>query len=132
MDKGSYIVGFVSGLFLAVLVTVMGAIIWHQHQPIHSNGGGGKHLSSPNGKYEAEAWNMQQRSFSGQERNFYSLRVKDNDTGFEVCRYEIPMPKDPVFFREGTGMIEWEKDSSAVRFGTPDQIIWSFSFPTSK
>lgn len=128
MSKGSFIAGIVIGLILAGLSALAARIVWVQTRPV-SHFGGGRHLDSPNARYKAEAWNMEDRSISGRERNFYSFRVTDNDTGFEICRYEFPMPKDPVYFREGTGSIHWENDSSIVRFGTPNQIVWSFTLP---
>jgi hypothetical protein len=132
MSKRSYIVGFASGLFLAVLVAVAGRLIWVQTRPTGMTEGGGRHLNSPSGDYEAEAWNMQQRSISGRERKFYSFRVTDNNTGFEVCRHEIPMPEDPIWFRGGAGSIDWNEDSSVVRFGSPHEVVWSFTIPKSK
>ena len=41
---------------------------------------------------------MRQRNLSGGMRNYYSFVVIDNNSGLEICRYEIPMPDDGVRF----------------------------------
>ncbi len=125
MNKRNFIAGLASGLLLAILAAVVATGIWIWTRPVEHSGGG-KHLDSPNARYKAEAWNMLERKISGGERNFYSFRVRDNGTGFEICRYEIPMPKDPVWFREGPGGIYWEADSTIVRFGTQNEAIWTY------
>jgi len=126
MSKRSFIAGLASGLLLASLAAIAARLIWVQTRPF-KHFGGGRHLDSPNAKYKAEAWNMEERSISGRERDFYSFRVTNNDTGFEICRYEFPMPKDPVWFRGGAGTIHWEQDSLVVLFGTPNEIVWSYT-----
>ena len=126
MSKRSFITGLASGLFLAFLSALAARIIWVQTRPVERSGGGSV-LDSPNAQYKAQAWNMRERSILGQERNYYSFKVTDNNTGFEVCRFEVPMPKDPIWFRGGGGAIYWKDDSLTVRFGTPSQTVWSYT-----
>ena len=126
MIKRNFVAGFASGLLLAFLAAVVATGIWIWTRPVE-RAGGGRHLDSPNTRYKAEAWNMSEQNISGGERNFYSFRVTDNDTGFEISRHEVPMPKDPVWFRGGPGGIYWDVDSLIVRFGTSTQAIWTYA-----
>jgi hypothetical protein len=125
MKKRYFIIGFGSALLFAIIIGLSGIGFWLWKKPV-SLSGGGKGLNSPVGHYQANAMNLLQRHVSGSSREYYSFTVTDNHTGLEVCRYEIPMSQKPVWFREGTGEIHWESDSSRVRFGTSDQIVWSY------
>lgn len=125
MSKRNFIAGFVCGSLLSCFAAVVVTGIWIWTRP-GDESGGGKHLDSPDGGYKAVAMNMYRRNLSGEVRKYYSLRVLSNSNEFEISRYEFPMPKDSVWFREGTGSIIWEADSSMVRFGTQDEVIWSY------
>jgi hypothetical protein len=130
MKKRSFIAGLAAGILVAALIAALalGIRIWTR--PIELSGGG-RDLDSPNARYKARAWNMRQRNISGEERDFYSFVIFDNATGLEVCRYEIPMPDDAVWFRGGSGGIDWDGDSSIVRFGSLETPVWSYTLPSS-
>lgn len=131
MRRQSFIAGVATGVLVAILVaaTALGMRVWTR--PLEQSGGG-KHLNSPDAHYKAEAWNMRQRNLSGGMRNYYSFVVIDNNSGLEICRYEIPMPDDGVRFREGSGGIDWDEQSSVVRFGTQDNTVWTYAIRPPK
>lgn len=88
--------------------------------------GGGRHLKSPDGKYEASASNLAQDIAPNNTRFYYRFEILDASRNV-VAVYEIAQPPSgAIIFREGPGRIFWSNDSSSVSFGTPDNTLWTW------
>jgi hypothetical protein len=92
-------------------------------------GGGGRHLKSPDGRFEAFASNLAQDISPDVTRSFYQFTIRDKNRKI-IAEHEIDEPqKNMIMFREGTGQIYWSADSSSVRFGTQSTTLWHWQAP---
>ncbi|MCG8400353.1 MAG: hypothetical protein MJA84_02030 [Firmicutes bacterium] len=104
-------------MILLVLVILAG-VTYRAIQVAPYPMGGGRYEVSPNGQYEAHAFNMYDEDFWGFSRSFYAFEVHDK-SGRVMRSIELPQPANGLGFRGGKGQIMWAADSRSVSFGTP-------------
>ena len=80
--------------------------------------GGGQHLESPNGKYEAHATSLYDEDFWGQSRSYYEfeIRHKENSRSIRTARIDHLAGQDPFPMREGKRIIAWSADSTEATY----------------
>jgi hypothetical protein len=100
----------IAGVFS--LVIALAAAIWFL--PFST----GEHRISPDGRYEANAYNVNQGTFFSGRVDFIRLTVLESKTNREVWRadyYHEPGAKVPDYAdRSHNPFIEWAADSSSV------------------
>ena len=113
-------------LAIAVVIAVLiiggmligGTVVWRWIQVLPYPMGGGQYQASPNGRYEAHAFDMHDEDFWGNERDYYELYVLEKASGKRIRRIRMdPIPGEPVFFmRRKQHVIAWAEDSKSVTF----------------
>jgi len=93
--------------------------------------GGGETRTSPDGKYEASAFNKSQGTLWGSRAEWDEIRAREKRTGREVWmvkRYPPPGTA-PDYGMRGEKFVEWAADSSAVTVDIGGGQKMTFSVP---
>ena len=103
--------GVVAVLVIMFLFTMWG-VVW----VAFAEHGAGETRESPDGKYEAAAFNKSHGTIQGNRVEWDEIRVTEKKTGREVWvvkRYPPP-GTSPDYGMRGVKFVEWAADSSAV------------------
>ena len=99
-------------------VLLLGAAIYRCIQVAPYPIGGGQHLASPDGAFEAHVADFHDKDFWGRRRNWYEFELIDKSSRNPVRLVRMDcLPGRPIFqMRSGGKIISWSPDSSEATF----------------
>jgi len=108
---------------IGVLLLVVAAWRWIEVLPYPM--GGGQHLASPDGKLEARAADLTDKTFWGGERDYYEFSVSPtgaigSSAATKTVRMDIIPGTTRFSMRGGPNIILWSSDSKSVTFAFHD------------
>ena len=126
--------GFCSASGVGLVVAIVCLFYAVNEHFKYSQHGSGAYKESPNGKYEAHASNVLDYTTSKEPITYYSFQVIEKASGREIVKKRIytESSQDMLQFRDGTGDIFWNEDSTKVNIGDGVETIWSFSIESEK
>lgn len=111
---------------LIILIIILGAIFATYRCFIVSTSlvGTGESQVSPNGQYEATAYEWHQESFWGEKKTWFKFSLSKVDSKAVLQALETTPIKGPYFgSRSSHKVVKWHESSTAVNFEFPNTTI---------